>query len=303
VGLVAPSGVTDDALIQRCVRNLEEFGLRVKPAAHLRAAYGGYAGSVAERAADLHAMFEDREVRAIWAARGGSGAAALLPHLDYALVRRHPKILVGYSDITALHLALLAHARLVTFHGPVASSRFSDFSSTYLQAVLMDGAAPRELLVSAENDAEARGAGHPPLGAGRAGHAEGLLLGGNLSTLCALIGTPHMPDARGAVLFLEDVSEAPYRVDRMLTQLAQAGISTRAAAVALGIFRKCSPPDDEPSLSLAEVVRSQLGALNVPSAYGLSIGHIPRQVTVPLGVRARFDADTRTLTLLESAVS
>ena len=277
--------------------------MRVKPAAHLRAAYGGYAGSVGERVADLHAMFEDREVRAIWAARGGSGAAALLLHIDYGLVRRHPKILVGYSDITALHLALLAHARLVTFHGPVASSRFSDFSATYLQAVLMDGSAPRELLVSTENDAEVREVGHPSLGAVREGHAEGPLLGGNLSTLCALVGTPHLPDTRGAVLFLEDVSEAPYRVDRMLTQLAQAGISTRAAAVALGIFRKCVPSDDEPSLTLAEVVRSQLDALKPPSAYGLSIGHIPRQVTIPVGVRARFDAGTRTLTLLEPAVS
>ena len=275
----------------------------MKPAPHLRAAHGGYAGTVQQRAADLHAMFADREVRAIWAARGGSGAGALLPHLDYALIRRHPKILVGYSDLTAVHLALLARAGVVSFHGPVASSRFSDFSAAFLRAVLMEGGAGRELLVAEANEAEATEPGQPPFGAITPGVATGPLVGGNLSTLASLVGTPYLPDARGAIAFLEDVGEAPYRVDRLLTQLAQAGVTSRAAAVAFGVFRKCVPPDDEPSLTLAEVVREQAAALRVPSAYGLSIGHIPRQVTLPLGIRARFDAAARTITLLESAVA
>jgi len=295
--------VADDALLQRCVANLEAFGLRVKPARHLRAAHGGYAGSIAERVADLHEMFLDREVRALWVARGGSGATGLLPHLDYALIRAHPKILVGYSDLTALHLGLLSQAGLVTFHGPVASSRFSDFSAMYLRAVLMEGGAGKELLVAEENEREATEPGQPPFAAIHAGVATGPLVGGNLTTVAALAGTPYMPSTRGGVVFLEDVAEAPYRVDRLLTQLAQAGVTTHAAAIALGVFRKCVPPDAEPSLSLEQVIREQMASLRVPSAYGLSIGHIPRQVTLPLGIRARFDAAARTLTLLEPAVS
>jgi len=290
-------------MLQRCVANLEGLGLRVKPGKHLRAAWGGYAGTIAQRVEDLHAMFADREVRGIWVARGGSGANALLPHLDYGLVRRNPKVFVGYSDLTALHLAFLAKARLVSFHGPVSSSRFSDFSATFLRAVLMEGGAGRELLVAEANEADATEPGQPPFAAIRPGVATGRLLGGNLSVVASLVGTPYMPAARDALVFLEDVGEAPYRIDRMLTQLAQAGITSQAAGVALGVFRKCVPPDDEPSLTLAEVIRTQMEALPGPSAYGLSIGHIPRQITLPLGIRARFDATARTITLLESAVA
>lgn len=303
VGLVAPGGVASDALLQRCVANLEGFGLRVKPGRNLRAAHGGYAGTVEQRLADLHAMFADREVRAIWSARGGSGTSGLLPRLDYALLRANAKIFVGYSDMTALHLALLARAGIVSFHGPVSSSRFSDFSATFLRAVLMEARPRLELLPSAENDAQAADPGQPAFGAMREGVAEGPLVGGNLSMVSALAGTPYMPSPAGAVLFLEDVGEAPYRIDRMLVQLAQAGITTRASGIAFGFFRDCVPPDDEPSLTLAQVLEEHVAALRVPAAYGLAIGHIPRQVTVPVGIRARFDAAARTLTLLEPAVA
>jgi muramoyltetrapeptide carboxypeptidase len=303
VGLVSPGGVTDDALLQRCVANLEGFGLRVKLGRNVRAAHGGYAGTVAQRAEDLHAMFADREVRAVWAARGGSGTSGLLPHLDYGLLRANPKIVVGYSDMTALHLALLARAGLVSFHGPVASSRFSDFSATFLRAVLMDPRPRLELLPSAEDDAEPREAGHPAPGPLRAGVAEGPLLGGNLSMVAALAGTPYLPPAAGAIVFLEDVQESPYRIDRMLTQLAQAGVTSRASGIAFGYFRKCVSSDDSPQLTLAQFLAEQVAALGKPAAFGLALGHIPRQVTIPLGIRARFDAGTRVITLLEPAVA
>lgn len=303
VGLVSPGGVTTDALLQRCVANLEAFGLRVKLGRNVRAAHGGYAGTVKERVDDLHAMFADREVRAVWAARGGSGTSGILPHLDYALLRANAKIVVGYSDMTALHLALLARAGVVCFHGPVASSRFPDFSATFLRSVLMDPRPAVELLPSAQDDAEPREAGHPAPGALREGVAEGPLVGGNLSMVSALVGTPFMPRTGGAVVFLEDVQEAPYRIDRMLTQLAQAGITSRASALAFGYFRKCVPRDEDASLSLAQVLDDQVAALRKPAAFGVAFGHIPRQVTIPLGVRARFDAAARTITLLEPAVS
>jgi len=291
VGLVAPSGVMTEPQIARGIENMRALGLEPRLGKNLRAAHGGYAGTVEQRVDDLHAMFRDPEVRAIWAARGGSGCTALLPHLDYALIRANPKVVVGYSDLTALHLALLGHAGLVGFHGPVSSSTFSTFSATLLRAVLFDGA---------------QGIGFPEAGEGgrtyRAGTAEGPLMGGNLSTLCALVGTPWIPDTRGAVLFLEDVGEAPYRIDRMLVQLDQAGILPHAKAVALGVFRKCDPPDDEPSLTLDEVFRDRVDALRVPVASGFAVGHIPRQATWPMGIRARIDAARRELTLAEPAV-
>lgn len=303
VGLVSPGGVLPDGGIEKRVANLESLGFKVRLGDHIRASYGGYAGTTQQRVADLHAMFRDPEVRAVWAARGGSGCLQLLPHLDYTLVRRNPKILIGYSDITALHLALYRRAGLVTFHGPTAGSTFTDFSVASMRAVLME---PRPQTVFALADEHLRKAQAQPQFAPRTfrpGVAEGRLLGGNLSVLCAMLGTPFLPPAAGSLLFLEEIGEAPYRIDRMLTQLALSGVLTKAAGVLLGVFQKCEPTDGEPSLSLAETLAGQLEALRVPSAYGYSFGHVPHIYTLPVGIRARLDTAARTVTLLEPAVS
>jgi muramoyltetrapeptide carboxypeptidase len=302
VGLNAPGGLVDDALVEKCVRNLESLGFSVKPGKNIRCVRGGYAGTVAQRLEDLHGMFRDREVAAIWAARGGSGCTGLLPRIDYALVRRNPKVLVGYSDITALHLGLLRHSGLVTFHGPVASSTFSDYSVGNLRSVLMEPRPSVTLPMAAENLAKAPLEPQFAPRTYRDGVAEGRLVGGNLSALCSMVGTPHAPFAKGGLLFLEEIGEAPYRIDRMLTQLRQSGLLSQAGGVMLGVFQKCTSPDDEPSLTLDEVFRDQLGDLGVPAAYGLSFGHIAHQLTLPVGVRARFDTQAGTLTLLEPAV-
>lgn len=294
--------VSDEGL-QKRVASLESLGFRVRLGDHVRARYGGYAGRTAQRVADLHRMFRDSEVKAIWAARGGSGCLQVVPHLDYGLARRHPKILIGYSDVTALHLALYRHAGLVTFHGPTAGSTFTDYSVAQLRAVLMEPRAPVTLELSQEH---LRKAAEQPQFAPRtyrAGSAEGRLLGGNLSMVCAMLGTPHLPAMQGCLLFLEEVGEAPYRIDRMLTQLRLAGILPRAAGVMLGVCQRCGPPDDEPSLSLAETLAAQLTDLAVPSVYGYSFGHVPHQYTLPVGVRARLDTEARTVTLLEPAVA
>jgi muramoyltetrapeptide carboxypeptidase len=303
VGLIAPSGVVDDAQIERGVRNLESLGFTVKPGRNLRASHGGYAGTVAQRVEDIHEMFRDREVRALWSARGGSGCAALLPLLDYGLVRRNPKALVGYSDITALHLAMLARAGLVTFHGPVSSSTFSTFSADRLREVLMEPVARRVLRDAAENLEKAVDQSAFAPRTFRAGIAEGWLAGGNLSTLSAMVGTPYVPPMKGSLLFLEEVGEAPYRIDRMLTQLAQSGVLRQAAAIMLGVFQRCEPTDGEPSLSLDQVLDENFAGLGIPAASGFSFGHIAHQLTLPVGIRARLDTEERTLTLLETAVA
>ena len=311
VGLIAPSGVLDDALIERSVKNLEALGVVVKPGKNIRATNGKYAGTIAERLEDFHAMFLDRDVNAIWAATGGSGGNLLLPHIDYGLVRANPKIFVGYSDITALHLALNRQAGLVTFHGPVASSMHTDYNVSQLMAVLMSPRQQTEINMSIEN---ARMSIDDPEYALRTitpGIAEGRLIGGNLSLINALIGTPYAADIRNSLLFIEDINEAPYRMDRMLTQLQQSvgGLGwhdglRQAAGIMVGVCRKIKQADGDnsPTQSLAEFLDHQLASLPIPTVYGYSFGHIANQFTLPMGVRARLNTEQQTLTLLEPAV-
>ena len=323
IGLTAPSGSTNAAYLEQRVKHLEASGFKVKVSKNILAVRGNTAGTIAERVADLHEMFSDRDVRAIWALRGGSGASQLLPSIDYALIRRNPKIFIGFSDITALHLAMLKHAGLVTFHGPTAPSpTISDYSMTQLEAVLMHPRPQTTLYMSTENQREAERANPQAsefkLRALVPGVAEGPLIGGNLAVLSALIGTPYAPDWRGALLFLEEIREAPYRIDRMLTQLAQAQSLNNAAGVMLGVFRRsvdslnpanstpattATTPDIEPRLSLELVIDDHFAKLRVPAMYGLSFGHIGHNMTLPLGVRARMDTAAQTVTLLEAAVT
>jgi len=324
IGLTAPSGSTNATYLEQRVKHLEASGFRVKVSKNILAVRGNTAGTVAERVADLHEMFSDRDVRAIWALRGGSGASQLLPSIDYGVIRRNPKIFIGFSDITALHLAILRHAGLVTFHGPTApSSAISDYSMIQVEAVLMYPRPQTTLYMSAENQREAERANPQAnefkLRALVPGVAEGPLIGGNLAVLSALIGTPYAPDWRGALLFLEEVREAPYRIDRMLTQLAQSQSFNDAAGVMLGVFRRSvdntnsasttpatttsMTANTEPRLSLEMAIDDHFAKLRVPAMYGLSFGHIGHNMTLPLGVRARMDTAAQTVTLLEPAVT
>jgi muramoyltetrapeptide carboxypeptidase len=303
VGLVAPGGYTDDAAIEKAVRHIEALGFRVKQGNWLREVWGNYGGTVAARIADLHAMFRDPEVKAIWAIRGGSGCISLLKHLDYALIRRHPKILLGYSDITALHLAIRRHAGLVTFHGPVATSTPSRYSDQHMLAVLCEPRAHYTIPMAPDNAQRAIQEPHYAVRTVHAGVASGPLIGGNLSLLSALVGTPYAADIRGALLFIEEVNEEPYRIDRWLTQLDLALGLDSAAGVMIGICENCGPQGDGPSLTLDDTLDLHLQPLRMPAVTGYSFGHIRNQFTMPLGVRATLDTGAQTLTLLEPAVS
>lgn len=303
VGLLAPGGAMDDAQIERAVRNIESMGLRVRLGDNVRLRRGNYAGTPAQQVADLHAMFLDRDVRAIWSGRGGSGSALLLPLLDYSLIRRNAKALVGFSDTTALHLAIQRHAGVVTFHGPSGISTFSAYSVEHLRRALMEPAAPRVVTGALENDALSATRPHFLPKVIRGGVATGVLAGGNLATLASLVGTPYAPRLRGAIVFLEDVAEPPYRVNRMLTQLVQSGSLAGVAGVMLGIFTRSDVPAGEATLSLEETLVDRLEPLGIPVRYGFSFGHIAHHFTIPLGIRARMDADAGTLTLLEGGVA
>lgn len=302
VGLIAPGGAMDDGHVERSVRNIESMGLRVRIGSNVRLKRGNYAGTPYQQVEDLHEMFLDKEIKLVWAGRGGSGCSLLLPLLDYQLIRANPKVFVGLSDVTALHLAILRLAGLVTFHGPAAISTFSPYSVEHLRAAFMEPRA--EYTISGAQENRQRGLTDPAYVERtiRPGVATGTLVGGNLSVLVALVATPYAARMRDALVFLEDISEEPYRINRMLTQLVQSGDLPGAAGVMFGGCTRCTTPQSQPSLTLEETLQDRLEPLHIPAASGLSFGHLANHFTIPMGVRGRFDATARTLTILEPAV-
>lgn len=294
VGVVSPSSPPrDDALILRGVSAILAEGHYPRLGLSVGAADGYLAGPDALRANDLMEMFVDDRIRAIFCTRGGYGSARLLDRLDYQFIQSHPKILVGFSDITALSLALFTKARLITFAGPMVAAEFASgirpMAAEALWGMLRSRRKTRRLPHS-EFTRIMQG-----------GVAEGTLLGGNLSVLCSLIGTPWFPDMRGAVLFIEDVGESVYRIDRMLLQLRQAGILRRIAGVILGSFT--AVPVEKPNRELDEVLKEYLLPLGIPVLADFPFGHIPEKITLPLGSQVRLDAERRMVTVLQPVVS
>ncbi len=291
IGLITPgSYITDDG-IQKAVANIESLGLKVVKGKNLRAENGFTAGTDAERLADLHAMFADPKVQAIWCARGGYGCGRLLPQIDYKLIRRNPKTLIGYSDITALAIAITKKTGLVTFHGPVGSSDFTDFTLGYLKNALLEDSAYRPITrptTSPEGSVYEAYTITP-------GKAVGPLWGGNLSLLAASVGTGYAPPIKGSLLFIEDIGEDPYRIDRMLTQLRQAWDLRQCAGIALGVFKGCEADADDRSLTLRETLTERFANLGVPVAYGFPFGHIADMCTLPMGIQAEMDTEAMRL--------
>ena len=298
VGLVSPSSATDEHMsLQLAQEAMEALGFKVKMGAHAFARRGHLADSDAERAGDLNAMFADREVKAVICMRGGSGAGRLLPLLDYERIRRNPKILLGYSDITALHCAIQAKTGLVTFHGPMGSGSWNRFNVDQFQRVLLQ----REL-VQYQNKLEAGDELVPRRNRTTTitpGKVQGELVGGNLSVLVALAGSPYMPDFRGKVLFLEDVSEAPYRIDRMLSTLKLMGALDQIAGFIFGDCSDCNPGGGYGSLTLEQILDDYIRPLKIPAYSGAMIGHIREQFIVPVGGKVELDADAGSFRMLE----
>lgn len=300
VSLITPGSYIPDAGLEKAVKNLEDLGLRVATGKNVRAKYGFVAGTDSQRLEDLHAAFANPEVKAVWCARGGYGCTRLLPYIDYHLIRKNPKVFIGYSDITALHLAFLQKTGLVGFHGPVAQSSFTPYTLEHFVAVVMEGQATHTIpLAEAYANPEDSLYKFSTL---RKGRVQGELVGGNLSLLAAMAGTEFGLDARNKLIFMEDIEEKPYRVDRMLTQLRQSAHLHQAAGFALGIFAGCGPGEGDDSLTLQETIIDRLADTNVPAVYGLSFGHISHQCTLPMGVMAELDTEAQTIRLLESAV-
>jgi muramoyltetrapeptide carboxypeptidase len=303
LGVIAPSSSLSDKTIETAVSNLTELGFKVKLGKNVRAKNGYLAGTDAQRLEDLHWAFSDPEVDAVWCIRGGYGATRILPQVDFKLIKKHPKIFIGYSDITALHVAIFQKTGLVTFHGPVGTSDYSDFTKPYVWELLTKPTPQYVLKHSEENLKNESNLYKPEVIT--AGKCRGQLIGGNLSLLSAMDGTPFaLRDLKGKILFIEDVDERPYRVDRMLTQMLQCNDFRQLAGIALGIFDGCNPIDREKdvTLSLMECLKDRLGNLGIPVMYGLSFGHIRNQYTLPVGIEAELNTEGGTITLLEASV-
>ncbi len=304
VGLITPSTeVIDPDRLALAEHTLKYFGLKSKAGKNLGKRSVDYKSSIQMRLDDLHEMFSDKTVDAIFAVRGGYGAGHLLDKIDYALIRKNPKIFLGYSDITALHLAIYKNAHLVTFHGPVAISSFTDYTQTYFRKALFEKS-PIGKMTNPIEENQLRPEHH--LRTVKGGKATAPIIGGNLSLVTQLMGTPFELDTRGKILFIEDVEEQAYSIDRMLTNLRLAGKLEQAAGIIFGECADCGPRDFQPSsaspYSLGEVVNNILGDLKVPVLYGLTIGHTRDQLTLPLGLLATLDADNGTVEIKEAAV-
>lgn len=302
IGIVAPASAPPDPdAIDRGVSALRKLGFPVKLARNVRQRLGYLAGSDAQRASDLMEMFSDPEVRGIICVRGGYGCARLLPLLDYQLIRNTPKVLVGYSDITSLHLALLMKADLVSFHGPMLNSDFArpDLSPFTLARFFsaVSHAEPAGSICKGYHGGTVQ-----PLSGGK---AQGPLVGGNLTLLCSGIGTEWQLAAEGCILFFEDVDEKPYKFDRMLTQLLSAGLLEGVAGIAVGINKDCEDPKaggGEYRQTVEEVLKERLLPLKVPLVSGLPFGHTRDIATLPLGVEAFLDGDKGDLVVSDAAV-
>jgi len=304
VGLIAPGAyVSDPDRLALVVRTVKYFGLRPRMGARVGRRTGYLGGSDQERLDDLHDMFRDPEVKAVFAIRGGYGSERLLDRIDYGLLRKNPKIFLGYSDITCLHLAIHQRAGLVTFHGPLMISAFTDFTQKWFRRALFE-TQPLGAVTNPPETNQLRPA--HTLRTVRPGKARGRLIGGNLSLVTRTMGTPYEIDTRGRILFLEDVDEQPYAIDGMLTQLRLAGKLDAAAGIVFGECSDCRPHDFKPAFestfSTGEVVDQILGQLDIPVLSGLTIGHTDDQLTLPLGPVAALDADKRELTIEEAAV-
>lgn len=291
VGLINPASIIKASDIQQTVQVLSALGLKVKLGKHLLDRYGYLAGKDADRAADLNAMFSDPTVQAILTIRGGWGCNRILPLLDYAAIRRHPKIIMGYSDITSLLLAITAKSGIVTFHGPVGTSKWNPFTLDYAKQVLWAG-----------DSVTMRNTSTTIVETINPGIARGKLIGGNLSVLTAMLGSNYLTDWQQSILFVEEVGEDIYRIDRMLTQLKLAGILNQISGFIFGQCTNCKADNPLESLTLSQVFRDHLQPLNIPAWSGSMIGHIEDKFTLPLGVQVEVDASQGTIKMLESAV-
>jgi muramoyltetrapeptide carboxypeptidase len=300
IGLVTPGSPITEEQLQEAVVKFEALGFRVYHRDTVLSQYGYFAGPDRERAEELMHMFLNPEVSGIWCVRGGYGSIRILNYLDYEQIRLNPKVFIGYSDITALLTSVYEQTGLVTYHGPLGVSDFNPYTVESLINVVMDPSRRYRYLYEREEGT----AGNPEfdLYTVHEGRAEGRLIGGNISVLDSMIGSRFEPDFEEKIVYLEEVEEKTYRVDKMLFHLLEATNLKKAAGIVMGVFGECNI-NDEPRLTLKQAIDDLLAPLQIPATYGFAFGHIDNMITIPNGIRARMNAGRNSLRLLEPAVS
>lgn len=295
IGIIAPASPSTEEKIIKAKEELKKIGFKVKIGISCHLNHGYLAGKDEVRANDLNNMFYDDSIDAVICLRGGYGTPRILNMIDYKMISKNPKVFIGYSDITALHIALNQNSNLVTFHGPMAASDISNKLDCFSQNCLIKAISstlPIGRIYNPENE---------EIKIGMKGICKGELVGGNLALIASTIGTPYEIDTKGKILFLEDIGEEPYRIDRMLIQLKLSGKLDDACGIILGDFNGCEPKKIRESLALQEVFEDILYNLKKPIIYNLKFGHCNPKVTIPFGVKAVLNADKGELIIEESA--
>lgn len=296
VGVVAPSSPATEEEVKRAKKDLASLGFKVVLGKSCYESYGGYlAGTPELRANDIHAMFKDHDIDAIMCLRGGYGTPQILDLLDFQIIKENPKLFIGYSDITALHISFQQSANLVTIHGPMASRGIASLhalSKRYLLNLLTDKSPLGEIMNPEDIELKSL----------VKGKVDGQIIGGNLSLIAATMGTPYEIDTKNKILFLEDVGEEPYRIDRMLTQLALGGKFSDAKGIVLGSWHGCDPVKYPACFTVIDLFKRIVEPYGKPTIYNLQSGHDDFNIALPLGVKATLDATNKRLTIHESVV-
>jgi muramoyltetrapeptide carboxypeptidase len=298
VGVISPASSPDDLTkINKGVAYLENLGYKVVVGKNVGKIKGYLAGTDKERLDDIHQMFADKEVKAIFNVRGGYGSLRLLDKIDYDLVKKNPKIFVGYSDINALQLAFFKKCGLVTFSGPMPAVDFIDDVSPFTEENFW------RIVTSDKKIGKFHNPNDEKFFQLTKGKAEGRILGGNLTVLNSMIGTNYLPDFDKSILMLEDINEPPYKIDRMFNQLRITKLIKKINGIILGRFVNCYEPDEmKNSLTLNEVIEDYFHSLKIPVIYNFKHGHIKDNLTVPLGIKASMNSDKGIIEIKESAV-
>ena len=299
IGLVTPGSPITKEQLDGAIQKLEDLGFRTYHKESVLSEYGYMAGKDPERADELMHMFTNEEVKGIWCVRGGYGSIRILSRLDYEKIQQNPKVFIGYSDITALLTTIYEQTGLVTYHGPVGISDFNKFTVNSLEKVIMNP--EQKFRFPYKRDKGTRKNPEFDRYTLYGGEAEGLLIGGNISVLDSMIGSRFEPDFENKIVYLEEIEEKTYRLDKMLFHLLEATNLKRAAGIAMGVMGGCNI-NDEPRLTLKEAIWDLLAPLEMPISYGLSFGHIEQIITLPNGIKASLNADRNSLKLLEKTV-
>nr|WP_299383661.1 LD-carboxypeptidase [Allomuricauda sp.] len=302
IGLIAPGFAVKPEVLEEMKATLVAMGYVPFHTERIHGNHGYFSNTDEERAADLNAMFSNPNIDTIMCARGGYGCTRIMHLIDFDTIKLNPKILIGFSDITALLNGIHQETGLITFHGPVGSTLNDEYSKKQLKAILQSYKVPHRIENVVLEDQEMLDNVEYDRYTISPGVATGRLVGGSLSLINALVGTPHEIDFTDAIVCIEDVQEAPYRMDRMLTQLIEGPTFKKAKGIVFGVCAECNGSTNPLSFSLKDVIMDRIAPLNIPAAYGMSFGHVPNNFTFPIGIKAKWDADRMSLELLEKSV-